>query len=102
MPANEILRPETIQKFRIEKKLSQKDLAFILGVGAETVAEWENGQTQINGTSAIILRTVITASHVGLTTELMFGSSYIIYQLLKEVFEPLNASNNSRTRNKAI
>ena len=102
MPANEILTPEEIQNYRKAKKLSQKDLAFILGVGLETVIEWENGQTQINGTSAIILRAVITADKEGLTTELMFGSSYIIYQLLKEVFEPLNATNSSESINKVL
>ena len=102
MPANEILTPEAIRKYRFEKKLSQKDLAFILGVGTETVSEWENGQTRIAGTSEIILRTVIMASHAGLTTDLMFGSGYIIYQLLKDVFEPLSKNNNFVSRREAF
>lgn len=99
MSPSKVLTPKAIQKYRLEKKLSQQDLAFILGVGTTTVSRWESGHTQITGTAGIILRTLIAASYSSLTTELMFGSCYMIYQLLKDVFEPSNKTNYFGTRN---
>ena len=77
-----------IQQFRKEKGLSQQELATILGVGVATVSRWETGQAKVTGTAAIVLQTVITASHTGLTPDLWLGSGNAIYQLLRDVFDP--------------
>jgi transcriptional regulator with XRE-family HTH domain len=82
------LTPEAIQQFRKERRLSQQELAAILGVGVATVSRWETGQASVTGTAAIVLQTVITASHSGLTPDLWLGSGNAIYQLLRDVFDP--------------
>ena len=82
--------PEAIQQFRQEKGLSQRDLASMLGVGVTTISRWENGQAQATGTAACVLQTVIAASHAGLTLELSLGRGHEIYQLLKDVFDPID------------
>jgi DNA-binding transcriptional regulator YiaG len=82
------LTPEAIQQFRRERGLSQQQLAAILGVGVATVSRWETGQANVTGTAAVILQTVIMASHTGLTTDLWLGSGNAIYQLLRDVFDP--------------
>ena len=82
------LTPEAIQQFRIARGLSQQQLAAILGVGVATVSRWETGQANVTGTAAVVLQTVITASHTGLTTDLWLGSGNAIYQLLRDVFDP--------------
>lgn len=83
-----LLTAEAIQQFRKEKALSQQDLATILGVGVATVSRWETGQASVTGTAAVVLQTVITASHTGLTPDLWLGSGNAIYQLLRDVFDP--------------
>jgi transcriptional regulator with XRE-family HTH domain len=82
------LTPAAIQQFRKQRGLSQQELAAILGVGVATVSRWETGQASVTGTAAIVLRTVITASHSGLTPDLWLGSGNAIYQLLRDVFDP--------------
>jgi transcriptional regulator with XRE-family HTH domain len=82
------LTAAAIQQFRKEKGLSQQELATILGVGVATVSRWETGQANVTGTAAVVLQTVITASHTGLTPDLWLGSGNAIYQLLRDVFDP--------------
>jgi transcriptional regulator with XRE-family HTH domain len=82
------LTAETIQQFRKDKGLSQQELATILGVGVATVSRWETGQASVTGTAAVVLQTVITAAHTGLTPDLWLGSGNAIYQLLRDVFDP--------------
>jgi transcriptional regulator with XRE-family HTH domain len=84
------ITPEAILHFRKQQGLSQQALASILGVGVATVSRWETGQASVTGTAAVILHTVITAAHAGLTAELSRGSGHAIYQLLKGVFAPLD------------
>ena len=83
-----VLTAAAIQQFRKEKELSQQELATILGVGVATVSRWETGQANVTGTAAVVLQTVITASHTGLTPDLWLGSGNAIYQLLRDVFDP--------------
>jgi transcriptional regulator with XRE-family HTH domain len=90
MPHCPVPTPKAIQQFRKQKGLSQQHLASILGVGVATVSRWETGQAKVTGTAAVVLRTVIAASHTGLTAELSRGSGYAIYQLLKDVFASLD------------
>ena len=82
------LTAAAIQQFRKEKGFSQQELATILGVGVATVSRWETGQANVTGTAAVVLQTVLTASHTGLTPELWLGSGNAIYQLLRDVFDP--------------
>jgi transcriptional regulator with XRE-family HTH domain len=86
------LTPEAIQQLRKERGLSQQELATILGVGVATVSRWETGQAHVTGTAAIVLQTIITASQTGLTADLCLGSGNAIYQLLREVFDPEDAT----------
>jgi transcriptional regulator with XRE-family HTH domain len=86
------LTPEAIQQFRRERGLSQQELAAILGVGVATVSRWETGQASATGTAAIVLQTVITAAHTGLTPDLWLGSGNAIYQLLRDVFDPADTT----------
>jgi transcriptional regulator with XRE-family HTH domain len=83
-----LLTAAAIQQFRKDKGLSQQELATILGVGVATVSRWETGQASVTGTAAVVLQTVITAAHTGLTPDLWLGSGNAIYQLLRDVFDP--------------
>ena len=83
------LTPEAIQQFRQQKGWSQQELASVLGVGVATVSRWENGQAHVTGTAAVILHTLITATHGGLTVDLFLGRGHALYQLLKDVFDPM-------------
>jgi transcriptional regulator with XRE-family HTH domain len=83
-----MLTPEAIQQFRKDRGLSQQQLASILGVDVATIARWETGQANVAGTALVVLQTVITAAHTGLTADLWLGSGNAIYQLLRDVFDP--------------
>lgn len=90
MSKHSTLTPKAIQRFRQDRGISQQDLASLLGVGVKTISRWENGQAQATGTAAIVLQTVISASYTGLTLELSLGRGHEIYQLLKDVFDPID------------
>ena len=90
MSKHTTLTPEAIQRFRQDKGLSKHDLASLLGVGVATISRWENGQAHATGTAAVVLQTVIAASHTGLTLDLSLGRGHEIYQLLKDVFDPID------------
>ncbi len=90
MSKHPTLTPAAIQRFRRDKGLSQQDLAALLGVGVTTISRWEKGQAHATGTAAVVLQTVITALHTGLTVELSLGRGQEIYQLLKDVFDPID------------
>ena len=90
MSKHPTLTPAAIQRFRRDKELSQQDLAALLGVGVTTISRWEKGQAHATGTAAVVLQTVIAVAHTGLTLELSLGSGHEIYQLLKDVFDPID------------
>ena len=81
------LRSETIKGFRRARGLSQQDLAMLLGVGVATVSRWERG-TPPTGTAAEVLHAAVAGLVFGHNpVEMTHGSGYLIYRLLKEVFE---------------
>ncbi len=81
------LRSETIKDFRKIRGLTQQDLATLLGVGIATVSRWEKG-TPPTGTAAEVLHAAIAGLVFGRNpVEMAHGSGYLIYRLLKEVFE---------------
>ncbi len=81
------LRSETIKGFRRTRGLTQQDLAMLLGVGVATVSRWEKG-TPPTGTAAEVLHAAIAGLVFGHNpVEMTHGAGYLIYRLLKEVFE---------------
>jgi DNA-binding transcriptional regulator YiaG len=53
------LNPKAIKTLRQALRLSQQELASVLGVGVATVSRWERG-TLPSGTAALILRMLIS------------------------------------------
>lgn len=59
-----------LKELRKEKKLSQKEIAEILGVNEKTVSRWENGENEIKLAQANML-----ANHFGVFVGYLLGYS---------------------------
>jgi len=87
-----LVTPEAIKEYRQANKLSQQDLASMLGVGISTIKRWEKGTIEPTGTAAAILNTTM-ASFLGADDDVTIGSvagssvSRSIFHMLKGVFE---------------
>jgi DNA-binding transcriptional regulator YiaG len=80
------LNPKAIKTLRQALRLSQQELASVLGVGVATISRWERGIVP-SGTAALILRTLISAPSGMNEASVTSQSGYAIYRLLKNVFE---------------
>ena len=60
-----------LKELRKEKKLSQKEIAGVLGVNEKTVSRWENGENEIKLAQANML-----ANHFGVSIEYLLGYGY--------------------------
>jgi DNA-binding transcriptional regulator YiaG len=89
------LNPKSIKTLRQTLRLSQQELASVLGVGVATVSRWERGTTP-SGTAALILRTLLSEPSCIKVASGASGSGYAIYRLLKNVFEQEHASSVNR------
>lgn len=47
--SNDEIRQFSIRALRIDKKMSQQDIADRFGVTRQTVARWESGEVEVNG-----------------------------------------------------
>jgi DNA-binding transcriptional regulator YiaG len=83
------LNPKAIKTLRQALRLSQQELASVLGVGVATVSRWERG-TAPSGTAALILRTLISEPSRTKEASVVSRSGYAIYRLLKDIFEREN------------
>jgi DNA-binding transcriptional regulator YiaG len=80
------LNPKAIKTLRQALRLSQQELASVLGVGVATVSRWERG-TAPSGTAALILHTLISEPSRTKETSVASRSGYALYRLLKNIFE---------------
>lgn len=77
---------ENLKKFRLQRELTQEQLADILGVSAQAVSRWENGTTYPDIT---LLPTI--ASYFGVTLdELMGMEEFKSEEQLNSLFEQIN------------
>lgn len=86
--------PESIKKWRESNKMTQQQVAELLGIGVATIARWEAGTAKPTGTAASVLTTVLTGNllkgNILKMIPLIGGSlisGYGIYKLLASVFE---------------
>ena len=97
---DEILTPEAIRSWRIEKGLTQRQLALILGVGEVTINRWESNESnqRPTGTSAIVLASLIAGQELKQTNEKKdiialiaagggLAAGYLIWKYLSEIFD---------------
>jgi DNA-binding transcriptional regulator YiaG len=89
------LNPKAITTLRQTLRLSQQELASVLGVGIATISRWERG-TAPSGTAALILRTLILEPSGMNEASVASRSGYSIYRLLKNIFEVENPTSVSR------
>jgi len=82
------MRNENLRKARLEKKLTQDQMAKILGYkGKQTVANWENGYAY-----PTLHKAIQTAELLGKSVSYLFGYKY--YHLKGRSYEkPLKSEN---------
>ena len=77
---------EQIQKFRKEKRLTQKELGEAIGVSSSAVSQWESG-----GTPDVSLLPAI-ADRLGVTIDALFGREKVTQENMKEALPRYVAS----------
>jgi len=99
----ETVTPAAIKEVRQAKRLSQQAFASLLGVSTSTVARWETGDVEPQGTAAVVLGALVAKQAVngagavlGNTAQLGLAAGGVaggiigavgLYGLLKGVFE---------------
>jgi len=55
LPAKRVFTADQVRRIRARTRMSQPVFALLLGVGANTVAQWEQGNKKPGGSSARLL-----------------------------------------------
>ncbi len=80
---------ENIKKFRLRKKLTQEELANMLGVSAQAVSKWETSETYPDGSLLLPIANALDTS-----LDALFGNDKIynddMYERLRLMFEGLS------------
>lgn len=63
---------ENIRKFRIEKNMTQEQLADRLGVSSQAVSKWETSETYPDGSLLVLL-----ANTLGVSLDKLFGNQHL-------------------------